>query len=50
MTVVEDSSPAPDQLEDLLDEQVGERTALAEDVHKQVCIYLKYFLPSGCDL
>ncbi|CAB4014258.1 Hypothetical predicted protein [Paramuricea clavata] len=38
VTVVEDSSP--DQLEDLLDEQVGERTALAEDACSQASMYL----------
>jgi hypothetical protein len=38
MTVVEDSSSAPDHDEDQLDKQVGEMIALSEVTCKQVCI------------
>ena len=38
MTVVEDSSSAPDQDEDQLDKRVEEMTALSEATCKQVCI------------
>jgi hypothetical protein len=38
MTVVEDSSSAPDHDEDQLDKQVGEMIALSEATCKQVCI------------
>ena len=38
MTVVDDSSSPPDQLEeDLLDKQVAERTVVDENTRKQVC-------------
>ncbi len=38
MTVVEDSSSAPDHDEDQLDKQVGEMIALSEVTCNQVCI------------